>query len=82
METELIDKLFLELSQVTSARTQRELELIGDVEDLRNALVGIVGAESREDLMRIKTGLEQVPVPDDERPAMVNAIDLLLEYAD
>ena len=82
METELLDKLFLELSQVTSARTKRELELIDDVEDLRKALVGIVGAETREDLMQIKTGLEKLPVPDDERSAMVNAIDLLLEYAD
>lgn len=27
METETIDKLFLELSQVTKAKTQRELEL-------------------------------------------------------
>ena len=52
------------------------------MEDLRKALVGIVGAETREDLMQIKTGLEKLPVPDDERPAMVNAIDLLLEYAD
>ena len=31
METEMIDKLFLELSQVATAKTKRELALIKDV---------------------------------------------------
>jgi hypothetical protein len=82
METELIDKLFLELSQVTTARTKRELELEGDVEDLRRALGDLVGAESRDELMKIKDGLKQIPVPSDELPAMMNAIDLLLEFTE
>lgn len=82
MDTETIDKLFLELSQVTSARTKRERELESDVEELRQALVGLVGAHSREELVQIKEGLKQVPVPSDELPAMITAIDLLLEYSD
>lgn len=36
METEMIDKLFLELSQVTSARTKTELALIGNTALIRD----------------------------------------------
>lgn len=39
METETIDKLFLELSQVTQASTKKELDLQAEVRDLREALV-------------------------------------------
>jgi rRNA-processing protein FCF1 len=34
METETIDKLFLELSQVTNAKTRREIELEAEIERL------------------------------------------------
>ena len=33
MATEMIDKLFLELSQVTNAKTKRELELEAELEE-------------------------------------------------
>lgn len=38
METEIIDKLFLELSQITKAKTKREIELEKDVEQLMNII--------------------------------------------
>lgn len=38
METEIIDKLFLELSQVTSARTRREIDLGTAIEKLNSSL--------------------------------------------
>lgn len=34
METEIIDKLFLELSQFTKAKTKRELELEEEIEEV------------------------------------------------
>lgn len=41
METEMIDKLFLELSQVTKAKTKKELELEMQNEDMLNLLKNI-----------------------------------------
>lgn len=38
METEIIDKLFLELSQVTKAATKKELELKKLIERYKNAI--------------------------------------------
>lgn len=38
METEIIDKLFLELSQISRARTRREVMLIKRVEDLESCM--------------------------------------------
>ena len=35
METETIDRLFLELSQVTQATTKKEIELMNEVEKLK-----------------------------------------------
>lgn len=44
METETIDRLFLELSQVTAATTAKELELQREVRLLREALVYVAHA--------------------------------------
>ena len=44
METETIDRLFLELSQVTQATTARELDLQREVRWLREALVYVAHA--------------------------------------
>ena len=38
METETIDRLYLELSQVTTAKTKREIELEQEIERLRDIL--------------------------------------------
>jgi len=37
METEIIDKLFLELSQISKEKTKREIELIGILSEVLNA---------------------------------------------
>jgi len=39
MDTETIDRLFLELSQVTQATTAKEIALQGKLDDLRAALL-------------------------------------------
>lgn len=44
MKTEIIDKLFLELSQFTSAKTRREIELEMQVELFKAAAKPIVRA--------------------------------------
>lgn len=44
METETIDRLFLELSQVTQATTAKELALQDEVQRLREALVYVAFA--------------------------------------
>lgn len=41
-DTESIDKLFLELSQFTTARTARERELLAHIMTLRGALKGLL----------------------------------------
>lgn len=42
MTTETIDRLYLELSQVTTAKTKRELELESTVKSLVEACSGVV----------------------------------------
>lgn len=44
MQTETIDRLFLELSQVTAATTAKEFELQREVRRLREALVYVAHA--------------------------------------
>lgn len=44
MQTETIDRLFLELSQVTQATTAKEMELQREVRWLREALVYVAHA--------------------------------------
>jgi len=44
METETIDRLFLELSQVTQATTARELTMMTEVNALRAAVAAAVPA--------------------------------------
>ena len=41
METETIDRLFLELSQVTKATTGRELELLKRISEARSAAINL-----------------------------------------
>lgn len=42
METPAIDKLFLELSQFTRAKTQRERQLEARVDNLRTLIQGVI----------------------------------------
>lgn len=47
METEMIDKLYLELSQVTNAKTEREIELEIKIINLNNEIFDLK-AENKE----------------------------------
>jgi hypothetical protein len=55
METETMDRLFLELSQFTRATTRKELEQQAEIERLRTALSVITATDcySREEVTEI-----------------------------
>ena len=57
METETIDRLFLELSQVTKAKTKRERDLQDSCRELRRVLC--VACDELEGLARIY-GVERI----------------------
>ena len=64
METEIIDKLFLELSQVTTAKTAKELRLEGEVEYYRKCLWCIVRKDNMTEQGRMaKSYLDSHPTP-------------------
>lgn len=46
---------------------------------LRKALIGLVGAESREELAQIEASIRVMPVPDIDRMNTINAIQALLQ---
>lgn len=46
---------------------------------LRKALVGLVGAESREELEQMEAVIRLMPVPDADSAPMINAIQALLQ---
>lgn len=48
---------------------------------LRNALVGLVGAESRAELEQMEVAARLMPAPDADRAASINAIHALLATA-
>ncbi len=69
----MIDKLFLELSQVTKARTAREIALVAALRDL-------VGESDPVELRKMKEGLKMISAPASEILGMLNAIDVLIDY--
>lgn len=52
METEVIDKLFLELAQVTNATSPKETKLDSDVDRLRRLLQQVIWSVERGESMR------------------------------
>lgn len=48
---------------------------------LRKALVGLVGAESREELEQIGLAIRAMPAPMTDKVASLNAIDALIQTA-
>ena len=45
---------------------------------LRNALVGLVGASSKEELQQIECAMRLMPAPQEDKVASINAIHALL----
>ncbi len=46
---------------------------------LRNVLVGLVGAETKEELQAMELSLRSLPGPEADRIAAINAIHVLIE---
>lgn len=46
---------------------------------LRKALIGLVGADSREELEQIEAAIRVMPVPDIDRMNTINAVQALLQ---
>ena len=46
---------------------------------LRKALIGLVGAESKEELEQMEVALRIVPAPDEDKAVSINAIHALLK---
>ncbi len=65
MTTEVIDKLFLELSQVTTAKTKREIDLESEKAQLRQRLLSAAGDDlcrlSQEEIKQYTSGEVQIP---------------------
>ena len=65
---------------------QKQLADVPDLEKERfrllAALRGLTGFSTRKDGEAMLAGLKMVPVPSDEMPAMVAAIEVLMEMAD
>ena len=59
METKIIDRLFLELSQVTQATTAKEIALQGKLEDLRDDVVRALAAWDGTVLPKAHDGMMQ-----------------------
>jgi hypothetical protein len=59
-ETETINKLFLELSQFTTATTAREIKLMRDIDELATALEGWQKYAERTDVSAGKGGCYDV----------------------
>lgn len=55
------------------------IEVDGKRQKLRKALIGLVGAESKEDLEKMKVFINSMGVPFNDQTAINNAIDALLE---
>jgi hypothetical protein len=57
---------------------ERQKEMRTQRDRLRAALAGLVGAESKEELEAMEIALRLMPVPDEDKAAMLNAIHALL----
>ena len=83
METAAIDRLYLELSQFTKAKTAREINLERRVQALRDALEGIVGVKSPQEAEEMRAGLLANPGDQEEKDTALTAVRVLIdEYAE
>ena len=76
---ETLDKLYLEYSQLTTARTARELKLEQANRRLSNALLGLVGAETIAELQAMEIVLANAPAPAADKAACMEAVKALLD---
>lgn len=53
--------------------------LTADKARLRQALVGLIGAETREELIQMELAIRLMPMPDADKAISINAIQVLLE---
>ena len=56
-------------------------KLADDNAMLRKALVGLVGADTRDELEQIEAAIRVLPVPDIDRMNTINAVQALLQTA-
>jgi len=49
-----------------------------DIKLLRDALVGIIGSDSREELLTMESMVRMLPAPDADKAVSINAIHALL----
>ena len=54
-----------------------ETKMRSDIALLRNALVGIVGGDGKEELEQIEVGVRALPAPDADKSTILNAIHAL-----
>ena len=47
------------------------------IEKLTKALSGLIGSDSLEELDAMEMAMRQLPAPDSDKAAMINAIDVL-----
>lgn len=57
---------------------QRWYEQDQAIRELRDALVKLVGADSREELVAMEAAMQIMPAPDEDKSAAINAIHVLL----
>jgi len=50
-----------------------------DILELRKALVGLVGADTKEELEKMEIAMRLLPAPDEDKAASINAIHALLK---
>ena len=83
METASLDRLFLEISQFTKAKTAREINLERRVQALRDALQVLVGVNTPEAAEQMRSILQAIPGDKEDKEAALSAIWVLLEeYAE
>jgi multidrug efflux pump subunit AcrA (membrane-fusion protein) len=70
-------------AQERAERAERTLAAIrGQRDRLRQALEGLVGGATRDELEQIELGLRLVPAPDEDKAVSLNAIHALLALLD
>ena len=70
------DEILTDHIRVCTKHPMRKAE--ADIALLRNALVGLVGASTREELEQIELAMRLVPAPEQDKAVTINAIHALL----
>ncbi len=66
---------------VDTTATEKLREAEQKIERLRKALVGLIGAETAEELDAMELFLRSTPAPESDKIAAINAIDALRSCA-